>query len=175
MPTYLLRGRAATPASVRRAPHCRALAHRLVPAKHGIIGRRRRGVSASSRRHRSRAPKSTGPSNRSTGDRDCRDKPRRRATSAGDRLSRGHSSSPTCASQRIEVEDVARCSPPHTHAAGRRDTQCPDRPRRARRTRARCPDAGAIDANGDIEGFVRWFADWWLRRGRELAAGGDHV
>jgi hypothetical protein len=23
-------------------------------------------------------------------------------------------------------------------------------------------------ANGELEAFARWFADWWLRRGRDL-------
>jgi hypothetical protein len=28
----------------------------------------------------------------------------------------------------------------------------------------------AFDPAGELEGFARWFADWWLRRGRELTS-----
>lgn len=29
---------------------------------------------------------------------------------------------------------------------------------------------GANDQPAELDAFVRWFADWWLRRGRQLAA-----
>ncbi len=37
------------------------------------------------------------------------------------------------------------------------------------------PIGGEADAENpqlhpEVEAFVRWFADWWLRRGRELVA-----
>jgi hypothetical protein len=28
--------------------------------------------------------------------------------------------------------------------------------------------AAPIDTASELEGFASWFADWWLRRGREL-------
>lgn len=30
------------------------------------------------------------------------------------------------------------------------------------------------DPHSELEGFARWFADWWLRRGRELTSTHNH-
>jgi hypothetical protein len=34
-------------------------------------------------------------------------------------------------------------------------------------------DAPPIDPASELEAFAGWFADWWLRRGRELTATGQ--
>lgn len=30
--------------------------------------------------------------------------------------------------------------------------------------------ATPFDTEGELEGFASWFADWWIRRGRDLTA-----
>jgi hypothetical protein len=44
--------------------------------------------------------------------------------------------------------------------------------------RGEAEDAGStFSTTGELEGFANWFADWWLRRGRQLTStnnqGGD--
>jgi hypothetical protein len=64
-------------------------------------------------------------------------------------------------SARVELKPASR------HA---RDV-CPTRePRKPYTTGGESPDARPIsDPYIELEDFARWFADWWLRRGRNLA------
>jgi hypothetical protein len=47
---------------------------------------------------------------------------------------------------------------------------CPTgRPRKPYTTGGRLPDDTLPTHDIDLEIFARWFADWWLRRGHDLA------
>lgn len=57
---------------------------------------------------------------------------------------------------------------PRPHAARRGDACVTGRP--PIRSAGTGDAASVFDATHELEGFARWFADWWLRRGRELTS-----
>jgi hypothetical protein len=56
---------------------------------------------------------------------------------------------------------------PRSRSARRNDACATGRP--IRRTEPDDPTT-PFDAAGELAGFASWFADWWIRRGRDLTA-----
>jgi hypothetical protein len=73
-----------------------------------------------------------------------------------------------CEAQGRRPPGNSRAQPARTRRAAR--DVCPDgRPRKPYTTGGRLPDDTLPTQDIDLENFARWFADWWLRRGRDLA------